>query len=259
MAGSRAVLANAHRANHEGRPVALLLPFGGAEPLKGYVSAEGIAAEIRGLIREGFYVVAMPTGESWGSTGLVEDAVALLAPEERGFVAMGPAADGRAKTNLAEIAVAGSLPFGDLPFAELPFADGVMRLVIYGIRFVDLVVTVEGWMMHAAYCLGKAYRVLMLPYSHPDEWHPYGRSRFQGVFPAVGFPRGLGDGAAAVRTAAQVCVSVPAAGVGENRMAEALPLLRRAIASQDRHIRLAGAEALPATGTPARRAGWRRF
>ena len=50
------------------RPVALLWPFGGAEPLKGYMGIEGIAAEIRRMIAGRWYVVVMPTGASWGST-----------------------------------------------------------------------------------------------------------------------------------------------------------------------------------------------
>src|SRR5690349_20842870 len=56
----------------------------------------------------------------------------------------------------------------------VPYASYQMRLVTYFVRFADLVVTVEGWMVHAAYCLGKRYRVLMLPYSHSAECTPTG-------------------------------------------------------------------------------------
>src|SRR5262249_34940250 len=37
--------------------------------------------------------------------------------------------------------------------------------------YADLVVTVEGWMMHLAYALGRPFRLLMAPYSAHD-WVP---------------------------------------------------------------------------------------
>jgi hypothetical protein len=221
--------------NQESRPVALLLPFGGAEPLKGYVSREGVAAEIRSLVREGFYVVVIPTGASWGTTGFAQDAVSLLPPDERLFVAVGPAPDASAGTIPAEVAGGTSLPF----------ADVVMRLVIYGIQLADLVAAVEGWMMHAAYCLGKAYRVLMLAYSHPVEWHPYGRTRHQGIFPAAGFPaKDIIDGAPLLEQPRKFVFLFLLRELGNAGWEDALPILRRALASEDRHIRLAAAEAL---------------
>src|SRR5262249_58819280 len=50
-------------------------------------------------------------------------------------------------------------------------ADRVMRLYKYFASYADLVVTVEGWMMHVAYALGRPFRLLMAPYSAHD-WVP---------------------------------------------------------------------------------------
>ena len=41
----------------------------------------------------------------------------------------------------------------------VPYASYAMHLVTYFVRFADVIVTVEGWMVHAAYCLGKRYRI----------------------------------------------------------------------------------------------------
>ena len=103
-------------------------------------------------------MVVMPNGNPWGTAAAVRQAMVHLPGGEREQVAVAPD-----------------------PAGPPDHADHVMRLATYFVRFADLVVTVEGWMMHEAYCLGKPYRVLMLPYSHSDEWHPYCRSRHQGV------------------------------------------------------------------------------
>jgi ADP-heptose:LPS heptosyltransferase len=51
-----------------------------------------------------------------------------------------------------------------------------MRQIISFIARADLTVTVEGWMLHAAYLLGKPFRVLMLADSHHEGWRPWGGS-----------------------------------------------------------------------------------
>lgn len=223
--------------NVDGRPVAILSPFGGAKRLKGYLSSDGVAAEIRALIGEGFFVVVMPNGASWGSTDAAREAVSLLAPDERALAVVGPAPDADPAT----------IP----PLAALPFADTVMRLTIYGVQYADLVVTVEGWMMHAAYCLGKPYRVLMMAYSHPVEWHPYGRTIHQGVFPAAGFPaRDVAGGRLVLQQPRKWVFLFLLRELGKTGLEEVLPLLRRAIASDDHDIRLAAAEALAGLSDP---------
>ena len=221
--------------HRENRPIAMLSPFGGAEPLKGYVSPDGVAAEIRNLVREGFCVVVVPNGDRWGSTSIAQNAVSLLAPDERIFAVIGPAPD----------AGAGTIPPGVTAGSSLPFADIVMRLVIYGVHYADLVVTVEGWMVHAAYSLGKAYRVLMLPYSHPADWQPYGHTLCQGVFPAAGSPSGDStSGPPLLEQPRKFVFLFLLRELGRMGVEEALPLLRRAIASDDLNIRLAAAEAI---------------
>ena len=54
-----------------------------------------------------------------------------------------------------------------------------MRQIISFIARADLTITVEGWMLHAAYLLGRSFRVLMLPDSHHEGWHPWGGNRNQ--------------------------------------------------------------------------------
>jgi hypothetical protein len=215
------------------RPVALLAPFGGAEALKGFTGLAGIAAEIRRLIGEGWRVVAMPTGASWGSTRTAEAAIALLPAEQREFAAVGPAPDSEAEGIPAQ--------------APLSFADATMRLTLYGIRRADLVVSVEGWMVHAAHAFGKPYRILMLPYSHGGEWLPYGRTRRQGGILTAGQAEESGLLLEHPRKQRFLLLMREC---GRSATAEALPCVRRALSSPDRHIRLVAAETLAAHRGP---------
>lgn len=203
--------------NERGKPVALLSPFGGVEPLKGYTDPAGIAAEIGALVAEGFFVAVMPNGNPWGSAGMVRSAIALLSPEEQANAAVAPD-----------------------PAGDAEHADRIMRLATHFVRFADLVVTVEGWMMHEAYCLGKSYRVLMLAYSHPDSWHPYCRSRRQDVWPAAGAPKDTAqpDRHTLLFLLRELCVHP-----------EALPYLRGAAGSAFRDVRAAAASSLGIVGS----------
>jgi hypothetical protein len=161
------------RQNTEGRAVALLNPFGGAEPLKGFVERQidKLSAVIRQLIRENFYVVLLPNGTPWGTASLAAEAIRRLEPHEQAQVVVGPdpACDSEATPH--------TVP--DPPALTHP--DRVVRMVTYFIRFADLIVAVEGWMAHAAYCLGKKYRLLMMACSYPDGWHPYVVTRHQQI------------------------------------------------------------------------------
>src|SRR5205823_7158258 len=157
--------------NTRQRPTALLWPFGG-KPLKGYVERkfDDLADQIRTLIAEGFYVIVQPNGMPWGSADHVQRVLDRLALQERDQAEIGPdPADG-----------SGYVTYRGAGTHTVPYASYVMHLVTYFVRFAELIVTVEGWMMHAAYCLGKRYRVLMLPDS-PTEWLPYGRTVRQDV------------------------------------------------------------------------------
>ncbi len=137
-----------------------------------------LAEQIRRLIAEGFYAVLLPNGTPWGSAARARQVLDHLEPGEHVQVAIAP----------DPAAGSGHVTYHSSGTLTVPYASYAMHLVTYLVRFADLIVTVEGWMMHAAYCLGKRYRVLMLPYSHPAEWHPYGRTHHQDVVQSVHSP-----------------------------------------------------------------------
>jgi hypothetical protein len=146
------------RGNVGALPVALINPFGGAERLKGYVESnlDELADRIRETISEGFFVVLLPNGTPWGTRALALKVVGMLRPEERRMVSVGP--------------------------------DLAIQLVMHFIRFADRVISVEGWTIHAAYVLGKPFRILMLPYSYLTGWLPYGRTGDQTLVRPVASP-----------------------------------------------------------------------
>ena len=125
-----------------------------------------------------------------------------------------------------------------------------MRLATYFVRWADLIVTVEGWMVHAAYCLGKRYRVLMLPYSHPDEWHPYGRTCRQDVaataWQNTSGPAGEAPAALLPSQPRKQMLLSALRSLGGSGDFRAARVLRRALESEDREVRLAATEALGA-------------
>jgi len=161
------------RQNIERRPVALLNPFGGAEPLKGCAEQHSdlLAAMISQLIRENFFVVLLPNGTLWGTAALAADVVRRLDSREQSQVVVGPDPAGTSDGSMQRVPGA----------PALTHADRVMRMIIYFIRFADIIVPVEGWMVHAAFCLAKKYRMLMMPYSYPDRWNPYACTRDQRI------------------------------------------------------------------------------
>ena len=222
------------RHNTEGRPVALMNPFGGAEPLKGCVEQQidKLSAMIRHLIREHYYVIILPNGMPWGTASLAAEAIGRLEPHEQEHAAVGPDPDGR--SDAVEHTVPGAPP--------LNYADRVMRMMIYFIRFADLIVPVEGWMTHAAYCLGKKYRMLMMPYSYVDRWHPYAVTRHQQL--ALGLLQCVHLSSEEERSAPPI-LEQPRKFVmlfllrefGNAGDARGLELLRRAARSEDRHLR----------------------
>jgi hypothetical protein len=54
-----------------------------------------------------------------------------------------------------------------------------MRDLLTFVGLADLVVTVDGWMMHAAYLAGRPLRILAAPRAHIEDWLPYGMSAEQ--------------------------------------------------------------------------------
>jgi ADP-heptose:LPS heptosyltransferase len=229
------------RQNTEGRPVALLNPFGGAEPLKGYVERQidKLSAMIRQLIRENFYVVLLPNGTPWGAASLAAEAIRRLEPHEQAQVVVGP---GPARSSEAAPHTVPGAP-------ALTHPDRVVRMVTYFIRFADLIVAVEGWVVHAAFCLGKKYRLLMMPYSYPDRWHPYAVTRHQQI--ALGLLQ-CADHSSEEESAAPPIPEQPRKFIllfllrefGNAGDAQALELLRRAARSEDRDLRQAAALSL---------------
>lgn len=236
------------RQNTEARAVALLNPFGGAEPLKGCVERQidKLSAMIRKLIRESFYVVLLPNGTPWGTASLAAEAIRRLEPHEQAQAVVGP--DPACGSEAAPHPVPGA--------PALTHPDRIVRMVTYFIRFADLIVSVEGWMAHAAYCLGKKYRLLMMAYSYSDKWHPYAVTRHQQI--ALGFPQCAYASSEEERTAPPILeqprkfiLLVLLREFGKAGDAHALELLRWAARSEDRDLRQAAALSLGKLKTAA--------
>jgi ADP-heptose:LPS heptosyltransferase len=235
------------RGNAEGRPVALLNPFGGGEELKGFVKRQfdELADQIRGLIAEGFYVILLPSGQPWGSECAAAEVAGRLAPTERACVAIAPDPGG-SPDEAVELSV--------LRGVEMSYASYRMHLTMYFVRFAELIVAVEGWMVHAAYCLGKSYRVAMLPYSHPFEWHPYGRTRRQRAVARISDAAPRRPAVSALRAGAETppLEAKPRKNLflfvlqvlGKGRDPSAIDPLLRALPSEDRTVRRTALEAL---------------
>src|SRR5208337_5268221 len=194
------------------------------------------AAEIERLTGEGYFVVLIPNGTAWGTGASTLELADRIPPECRKHVAVAPHP---ASSEELHEHVPGAPP--------LRHAEYVMRQFFYFARYADLIVTVEGWLMHVAWCLGKPYRVLMAPYSGHHEWHPYACTRRQGVesIPAQGSGR-------LDHSAPPPLVGLPRKFIllfllrefGNAVEPAALPLLRKVLASPDRDLRRAAAEAL---------------
>jgi hypothetical protein len=223
-------------------------PFGGRGALKGYVPAtrDGLAREIRALVAEGFFIVLLPNGMPWGTRAFASDVVRLLPAEVRARVVVAP--DPQERTGDRKHRRAS-------PPETLSHADQIMRCFKYFATYADLAVTVEGWLMHLAHQLGRPYRLLLLPYSHPFAWHPYGSDRNQRV---------VTNTSAAAGTDLLVASAGPPLpdglrkhvlrfvlqGLGELDDPAALAPLFQACASQDHDVRATAAEALARHGGP---------
>ncbi len=232
--------------NQASRPVALVNPFGGSDPLKGYIErrADQLARRMNQLVTEGFHLVVLPNGTTWGDDAAARRAVGLMDAPLRQHVTVAPDPG----------AFSGTVRVPDLGGLEIPHPAYRMRLTTHFLRLADLIVTVEGWMMHAAYLMGRPYRVLMPPYAHGAQWHPYGQSTRQGLCDPA--PRTVGAG---TPSAGPPLPDQPRKQVLEfilQRLASlrqpaALPFIRRALHSEDRDIRRFAVPALAAVPEPA--------
>ena len=154
------------------RPAALVNAFGGAHPLKGFTRDRlaRLAAEISGLVDEGYAVILLPNGQPWGREDVLLATLSHIdRPRKRHVrIAPDPAAHGQFPRNATS----------ERP--DVNGADRTMRLFKYFASYADLIVTVEGWLMHLAYALGRPFRVFMAPGS-ADNWLPLGRGPRQNL------------------------------------------------------------------------------
>jgi len=229
------------RGNVEGRPVAIVNPFGGHEPLKGYVrrTHPSLVRRLRGLLAEGFYLVLLPSGTPWGSAVEAAAVVQGLEPDERVHVAIAP--DPHAGAEVTTCTCAG----GRL----LRYNSYVMRQFFSFLARADLIVTVEGWAVHVAYCLGKPYQALALPHSMPRTWLPWGTTQHQTLSLPVTPPDAGGERLLALEEQPRsylLCAIL--AALGECGSSQAVEPLRRACRSEHRHVRLAALHALRSRG-----------
>jgi len=152
------------------RPMVLVNPFGGAAPTKGFIDQDHLlAADIGGLIDEGYLAVVLPNGTPWGRREAVLAVLSHLDPQTRAFARVAP---DPAETDGSEM-----LELSERP--DLLYPDRIMRLFKYFATYADLVVTVEGWLAHLAYNLARPFRLFLAAGSFTPDWFPYGRGRAQ--------------------------------------------------------------------------------
>ena len=156
------------------RPVALVNPFGGSGITKGFLAQDALLAEeITGLIGEGFMVVILPNGQTWGRRAAIDSVLAHLDAGARAYVRVAP--------DPAETDEASRTTFTER--SSLAYNDHVMRAFKYFAECADLVVTTEGWLAHLAYNLGKPMRLFLAAGSYSAEYHPRFRGPRQRVLP----------------------------------------------------------------------------
>jgi hypothetical protein len=229
--------------NTGARPVALFNPFGGNLALKGFVpqTFDAAAAEIERLTAEGYFVVLLPNGTAWGTVQAALEVAGRLSAEccHHLAIAEDPAAPAQSQTLHDQIP--GAPP--------LLHADFVTRQFFYFVSYADLIVTVEGWLVHTAWCLGKPYRLMLAPLSQREQWSPYARTALQSVQCVPALPSGQLHPASP-----PPLVEQPRKSVLEFLMREfgragdpaVLPMLRHVVSSPDRDLRRAAAEGLAA-------------
>ncbi len=149
------------------RKVALVNPFGGSSPEKGYMPPHfaQLATELCGLIDEGYHLVILPNGTRWGSLRVARAVAGKLPETVRRHVSIAPYPAAPASKR--------SLCFSER--LELNQPDRLMRLFKYLAARADLIVTVEGWMSHLAYNLGRPFRLMLMTQSPAHPWYPHAR------------------------------------------------------------------------------------
>ena len=171
--------AEATRSNTEQRPVALLNPFGGSARLKGFVPQkfDELASIVTSLLDESFFVVICPSGSPWGSHDAIDALLSRLPESTLRFIGVA-----------SRSTVAGHAASDHDPYLASALSSETMRGYLSYVARADLIVTVEGWMMHAAYLLAKPFRTLMMAESGGRDWQPWGHSRRQRYWLIQGDP-----------------------------------------------------------------------
>jgi hypothetical protein len=158
------------------RPVALLNPFGGSGITKGFHEQDAlVAAEIAALVEEGFLVVVLPNGQSWGRRAAIGAILSRLDAGVRANVRVAP--DPAETDEGAQVAL--------FERAKLAYRDQVMRMFKYFAAYADLSVTTEGWLAHMAYILGRPLRLFLAAGSFAHDYHPRFRGPHQTQVPAL--------------------------------------------------------------------------
>jgi len=233
------------------RPAALVNGFGGAHPFKGYTrdKAARLGAQITGLVDEGYAAIVLPNGEPWGDAEMVAAVLSHVGRRQRSHVRVAP--DPAAAHDRVAL-VPDERP-------EVTGADRVMRRFKYFASYADLVVTVEGWLMHLAYAMGRPFRIFMAPAS-PDNWLPRRVRPGQGLVASMS-PRSAPDVGDLLRDedppphpsyARKLMLIAAARGLGHVGDSRSSGLLSRILASPDLTLRTAAVDALAvAERTPA--------
>lgn len=230
------------------RPVALVNAFGGSHRAKGFDGERPavLARELAGLVDEGHAVILLPNGTPWADAATIEGVLGELDLAHRRHVAIAP--------DPAATPPPAGLELAERP--ELSHADRVMRVFKYLARRADLVVTVEGWMMHLAYVLGRPFRLLPTGADFSRRWLPAGRGPGQRVVTTFstrtaeevwGRERlGPDDPPPLPHPPRKALLLSALPGLARVEARTALPLLARALRSQDHEVRRAAVAALGA-------------
>ena len=234
------------------RPVALMNPFGGTGTTKGFYEQDAIvAAEISGLVAEGYFVIVVPNGQAWARRETVQRILARVDAATRAEVRIAP--------DLSETDEAEKMQFAERP--ELNYADRVMRLVKYFVSYADLVVAVEGWLAHLAYNLGRPLRLFLAAGSFPAEYHPRYRGHTQRRVTALSplaraahLKSGLlaeASPCALAHSPRKILLELALGGLGRFGRDDVLGLLSQAMTSLDPQVRTWAAAALRRFESPA--------
>jgi hypothetical protein len=133
-----------------------------------------------------------------------------------------------------------------------------MRMFKYFATYADLVVTVEGWLAHLAYNLGRPFRLLLAAGSFSSEYHPRFRGRGQQLVPVLSRRAGVAHSASALlrdgdplplpHRPRKSMLELALTGLGRFGDARDVGALRRALASPDPEVRTWAITALGRVG-----------